>query len=90
MAYQLLFNAEEAAFDLVVPKGDWDRLSRRYPEDEEIRKYLGENIPWEDTPERMGYGGCAMVKEEWGRMRATFPVEKYTLRRTLLSLSFLL
>lgn len=90
MAYQLLFRVQEPAFELLVPKGDWDHLSLCYPQSEDQRAYLREDVEWKHAQGELGYGGCGKLKEEWGRMRTTFAIERYTLNRSLLSLSYLL
>lgn len=91
MAYDLFFLSGFPALGIGMPLEEWVALpDPNPPMRPDIRAFLGTASRWHARKSgRIGYGGIAQVFGGGDRVELRFPLHRRTLRRSMLTLSFL-
>lgn len=91
MAYDLFFLSEFPALGVRMPIEEWvTQPNPNPPMNPDIRAFLGTASRWRAGKiGRIGYGGIAQVCAGDDRVELRFPLQRRTLRRSMLTLSFL-
>lgn len=90
MAYDLLFLSKQRTFALDVPTETWEKLRFEFNPQQAVDDYLGETADWVNEMSRVGFTGCGIIKSTPKTQRVTFALSQQSLRRVLLTLSYLL
>lgn len=91
MAYDLFFLSEFPALGIRMPLEEWVALPvPNPPVNADIRRFLGTASRWRPNKVgHIGYGGITQVFTENDGVELRFPLHRRTLRRSMLTLSFL-
>lgn len=92
MTYDLFFLRDIPALGVSMSFQEWEALpDPALPMNPDIQAFLGTASRWRSGKiGRIGYGGIVQVFAADGRAELRFPLNRRTLRRSMLSLSFLM